>query len=169
VTLDRQVNNRVVFQGAAGALLYGRITMPGVERTMTPGALLAASLAWRVLDMNGDGTPFLILTGTFAGFIGATTGKNAPNGNYTAFDLRIGAVFGTVIPIGKASLRPYGVARLFGGPIVWSEGTTTLTGTDAYKHQLGGGATFVWKRLDFFIEGIALGERAMSAGLGVSF
>src|SRR5581483_9487001 len=107
VTLDRQISNRVVFQAAAGALLFGTIETPSIKRTMTPGALLAASLAWRVLDMNGDGTPFLILTGTFAGFIGATQGKGAPNGNYEAFDLRLGAVFGTVIPIGSASLRPY--------------------------------------------------------------
>jgi hypothetical protein len=169
VTLDRQLSNRVVFQAAAGALLYGTIKMPGVERTMTPGALLAASLAWRVLDMDGDGTPFLILTGTFAGFVGGTKGTNVPSGSYEAFDLRIGAVFGTVIPIGKASLRPYGVVRLFGGPIIWSEGSSTITGTDAYKHQLGGGATFVWKRLDVFVEGIAIGERAMAGGLGISF
>src|SRR5206468_2439566 len=98
ITLDRQISNRVVFQAAAGALLFGSIRTPGIERTMTPGALLAVSLAWRVLDMNGDGTPFLILTGTAAGFVGATQGKNVPNGNYEAFDVRIGAVFGTVIP-----------------------------------------------------------------------
>jgi hypothetical protein len=174
VTLDRQLSNRWVLQVAGGALLYGTIRMPNVDRLMNPGAVFAASVAWRVLDMNGTGTPFLILTGTFAGFIGSTAKLHAsdttvPNGSYSAFDLRIGAVFGTVIPLGKVSLRPYGVARVFGGPIFWSEGDTSVTGTDSFKHQLGGGATLVWNRFDVFVEAIGIGERAMSAGLGVSF
>jgi hypothetical protein len=163
-----------VFQVAAGALLFGSIRMPGVGRSMNPGGVFAVSVAWRVLDMQGNGTPFLLLTGTFAAFIGSTTrldarDVNVPTGDYKAFDLRIGAVLGTVIPIGKVSLRPYAVGRVFGGPIFWSEGTQSITGTDAYKHQLGGGATLVWNRFDVFIEGIAIGERAMSAGAGVSF
>lgn len=174
MTLDRQITNRVVFQVSGGALLYGSIRMPGIDRLMNPGAVVAASAAWRVLDMNGNGTPFLLLTGTLAGFFGSTTRFRASdtdvqNGSYTAFDLRIGAVFGTVIALGKVSLRPYGVARVFGGPILWNEGSTNLTGTDSYKHQLGGGATVVWNRFDVFIEAIAIGERAMSAGMGVSF
>lgn len=174
VTLDRQLSNRWVFQVAAGTLLYGTIRMPGVERAMNPGGVFAVSVAWRVLDMQGNGTPFLLLTGTFAGFIGSTTklhdrDANVPSGDYKAFDLRIGAVLGTVIPLGEVSLRPYGVARVFGGPIFWNEGATSLTGTDAYKHQLGAGATLVWNRFDVFVEGIAIGERAMSAGAGVSF
>ena len=64
----------------------------------------------------------------------------------------------------------YAAARLFGGPIFWKLQNDTVTGTDIYKYQLGAGASLVLaRRIDIFVEGVVLGERLVSAGLGVSY
>jgi len=167
-TLDRQVGERWVLQFAAGGFLTGAIGSYAARRTMLPGGVLAFSVAYRAIDQAGFGRPFLLFTGTIAGLIGATS-HPTENTDYEAFDLRVGAVLGTRIPLGKIALLPYVVGRLFGGPIFWTLDREHVTGTDAYKHQLGGGATLTVGRFDIFIEAIAVGERSMSAGAGVSF
>ena len=80
--------------------------------------------------------------------------------------MHVGAVVG--IPIARV-VTPYVVARAFGGPIAWRIDTASKTGTDAYHVQLGGGVSaLLFRRVDLFVEGIPLGERGVSAGLGVA-
>jgi hypothetical protein len=163
VTLDRQIGARWALQVGAGAFLTGQIG----DRSMDPGAVFAVSAAWRVLDQAGFGKPFLLLTTTLAGLVASSA--NPTRTGYQAFDLRLGAVLGTRVPLGRAALLPYAVGRVFGGPIFFSIDDKAVTGTDAYKHQLGAGATITFRRFDVFVEAIAMGERSMSAGLGVAF
>ena len=68
-------------------------------------------------------------------------------------------------------LAIYATARAFGGPIFYRYAGESVTGTDLYKYQVGGGLSIALpsRILDAFVEGIALGERGVAAGLGTSF
>jgi hypothetical protein len=67
-------------------------------------------------------------------------------------------------------LSPYVEARAFGGPAYWRVQGEDVQGTDAYHYQLGAGASLlIARRLDVFVEGVGLGERGVSTGLGLAF
>ena len=66
-------------------------------------------------------------------------------------------------------MSPYAAARVFGGPILWSEGDEHRLGTDRYHVQIAGGVSLRLGPVDVFAEGAPLGERSLSAGLGVSY
>ena len=171
-TLEIKLGKRFVLSFGAGALAYGTLGAGrAARREMRPGPVIAVSLAYTLVPQEEHGKPFVLLTGTLAG-LAASTAPDASGGDdvgYQAMDLRVGALVGTRVPLGSVSLVPYAVVRAFGGPILWKIGGASVTGTDAYKHQLGGGAIFAFGRFDAFIEAIAVGERALVGGLGVSF
>ena len=55
-------------------------------------------------------------------------------------------------------------------PVFWHDQGVLRGGTDIYHYQVGAGiAVSLLQRFDAFIEGAPLGERRISAGLGVSF
>lgn len=174
-TFEVKLGKRFVLSFGAGALAWGTLGAPSDKahpvREVRPGPVLAVSLAYTLVPQEEVGRPFVLLTGTFAGLITSTApdvGRRDDVG-YQAFDLRFGALVGTRVPLGRVALVPYAVARAFGGPILWSMGDASVLGTDAYKHQLGGGAIVSIGPVDAFIEGVAIGERALVGGLGVSF
>lgn len=179
-TLEIKLGKRFVLSFGAGALAYGTLgagsprigqDAGAVRREMRPGPVIAVSLAYTLVPQEEHGKPFVLLTGTLAG-LAASTAPDASGGGdvgYQAMDLRVGALVGTRVPLGSVSLVPYAVARAFGGPILWKIGGASVTGTDAYKHQLGGGAIVAFGRFDAFIEAIAVGERGLVGGLGLSF
>jgi hypothetical protein len=170
----------------AGALLTGSISSPrtGVHE-MSPGPLFAFTASWRVVEQKRYGLPFVLFSITGAGLFSQTKGPSAataPGGPpaptslsptvqtpYTAFDVRFAAVVGSTLGTGKVSATPYAVARLFGGPIFWNEAGESVTGTDTYKHQLGVGVATRLGPVDLFVEGVPVGERALTGGAGVSF
>lgn len=171
LTFEARLGRRFALSVAAGALAGGTLGAARAQRTMGPGPVLALSLAYTLVEQEAYGRPFVLLTGTLAG-VAATLGPEPGakgDAAYVAMDLRAGALVGTSLPLGRASLVPYAAVRAFGGPIVTALGGATVTGTDAYKHQLGGGAIFTYRRIDVFVEAIALGERAIIGGAGVSF
>jgi hypothetical protein len=85
--------------------------------------------------------------------------------SYTAFDLRVGVAAGYRV---SSVLSPYVVARAFGGPILWTVDGASARGTDLYKYQLGFGASVALsKSVDAQIEASAVGEQAITAGLGM--
>lgn len=159
---------------AGGALVHG-----AARDTIGPGFAAFAGVAKRVLDGRGA-APVIQITGTFS-FTHTLTrndgtrtdGTLAPGGRpdtprYTAFDFRFGAIvaktFGGVF-------TPYAVGRVFGGPVFWQLDGEHVVGTDLYKYQLGGGLSLALfdRRVDFFVEGVGLGERSVAAGLGTTF
>jgi hypothetical protein len=86
---------------------------------------------------------------------------------YTAIDVRLGGQLGVDI---AGVLRPYAVARAFGGPVFWSYAGEAVTGTDTHHYQLGAGlGVRLSRQLNAFAEGIPLGEQALSAGVGLAF
>ena len=63
---------------------------------------------------------------------------------------------------------PYAVGRLFGGPVFYKIDDVNRIGNDRYHFQLGaGGLIALGKRVDLFVEGVPLGEQALTGGIGV--
>jgi len=156
---------RWVLQLSAGVTVDGSLALPEATFDIEPGPLVAFGAAYSLIE----GKPFLTGTSTLS-FSTATThaGGIGSNGEgYQALDLRAGVLFGTTL---WDALSPYAVARVFGGPVFWRHKGSAVLGTDLYHYQLGAGlALGIGKRLSVFIEGIALGERALSGGAAVSF
>jgi hypothetical protein len=164
--------------GVAGGELT-RATSHGTARdTIGPGFAGFVGIAGRVIDGRGA-LPFVQLTATFSATHAIThtepatptpaepsTRSEAPR--FNAFDLRGGAIVGKTF---GDVFTPYVTARVFGGPIYWRFAGADVTGTDLYKYQLGGGLSLALfeRRLDFFVEGIGLGERGVASGVGTTF
>lgn len=93
-------------------------------------------------------------------------GREAPG--FTAFDLRAAVTAGWNL---GGWFVPFFSARAFGGPIFYRYEGEAVRGTDLYKYQLAGGlAVSLFRRaVDLFVEGVPLGERGFSAGVGTTF
>jgi hypothetical protein len=150
---------RLTFQGSAGATFEGVLRMADGEHAFKPGVLAAAGVSYRLLD----GPPFVMLTSLLSGSAAAThLNSQASSTGYEAFDLRVGAVGGiTLFDV----LSPYVLARTFGGPVFWHYRGRARIGTDVYHYQLGGGlALRIAKRVEILVEGVPLGEQAITFG-----
>lgn len=89
------------------------------------------------------------------------------NTRYLAFDLRLGAAVGVTL---FERFRPYALARIFGGPIFWSYRGESLTGTNIYKYQFGGGASVsIANGVSVFAEGVFPGKQALQGALDLPF
>jgi hypothetical protein len=153
-------------QLSLGAITSGTMSFVGSSHRFNAGLSIALSASYRMLEENPK-RPFAILTGTF-GYAAAKTQEPArASVAYNAFDLRLGAAVGKTF---ADLFAVYLTARVFGGPIFWKLRDEAVTGTDLYKYQLGMGASVSpLKHVDLFIEGIPVGERALSFGGGVSY
>lgn len=164
----------------AGGVAGGTLVHGFARDAVGPGLATSLGAAYRVYDGKGF-LPFVQLSGTLSfTHMGTRTddrgtrtdGSASPSGASTpafnAGDARIGAIVGETF--GEV-FTPYVTARVFGGPIAWKYDGEAVTGTDLYKYQVGGGfsVALFHRRLDFFAEGIALGERGIAAGLGTTF
>jgi hypothetical protein len=130
-----------------------------------PGLTGFAGVGARVVEEK-DAWPFVQVTATLSTSHAITRG--ATRERYTAVDVRIGAMAGKTI---EGTLTPYVLARAFGGPVYWRIEGERVTGTDLYKYQLGAGLSLslFQRRLDVFVEGVALGERGVATGIGTTF
>jgi hypothetical protein len=153
-----------VFEGSIGVLPIGSLALNHVNYTFNPSFLAALSATYRLLPEKGA-LPFIFLTGTLAGLVGSTRAQDASTQDFDALDLRIGAVVGKhVTPHGSAYLA----GRAFGGPVSWRVEGSTVNGTDVYHYQVGLGAAYAFGPAHVFVEGIPLGERAITAGFGAA-
>jgi hypothetical protein len=140
-------------EGGLGAILGG--TLGGYD--VSPGFSVVAAGSWLAL-YEGEVRPFVLLS-LSASVSTATTDV----GRVTAVDLRGGVVVGKTF---FERLTPYLVARVFGGPVSWNG----LTGGDQHHYTIGGGATLrLPGGFDVLAEGMALGERSVAIGVGLSF
>lgn len=155
---------RLGIQASAGATFAGRLHMADGDHDFTPGPVVAAGVGYRLIE----GRPFLILTSLLSASA-ARTRPGAQPGNstgYEALDLRLGVLAGTTL---FDVLSPYLLARVFGGPVFWRYQGHAQTGTDVYHYQLGAGlALQLAKPVELFLEGVPLGEQALSLGLSVA-
>jgi hypothetical protein len=166
---DYRLSPTTTFGGGVGAGTGGLITVGARRFQVQPGWEVTLSYSRQLLDGRG-GRPFLIL-GISGGASGArtrdegyvSTTEGATAGLY-AFDVRGG------LTIGKTfwnRISPYAAARVFGGPVFWSYGGSSVLGGDQYHFQMGIGLVAALGRgFDAFVEGIGAGERALTLGVG---
>ena len=164
-SLAYQPTRRWTLQAAAGGVFGGRLSTPTGDYDFSPGATAAVGAAWRAVEGS---RPFVVLTSTLSGSFASTRLEGVgPSTGYQAFDLRLGGLVGTTI---AQVLKPYAVARVFGGPVFWRYQGAAVTGGDAHHYQLGAGLTVVIAgRVSLFAEGIPLGERSLAGGAALTF
>lgn len=168
-TLDVRVSDRWTLQGGLGAVLAGSLATEGRHFDVKPGWLFSVGAGYRILDGQGA-APFLLGSVSYAMSFSHTQEAglpDAPRASLTTGDVRLGLAVGKTF---FEVLSPYVVARVFGGPVSWKLGDETLTGGDKYHYQVGAGlALVIARRIDAFVEGVPLGERRYSFGVGFSF
>jgi hypothetical protein len=157
-----------------GAGIGGLLTVGPRRFRVLPGWELTFTYSHRFLDGRGK-LPFLVL-GLSAGGSGASTreeihaaGVPVTPGTeiFYAFDFRAG------ITLGKTfwdTLSPYAAARVFGGPVLWRYDDKPVNGSDKWHFQVGAGLVIsLAQGFDVFVEGVPLGERAVTLGGGKTF
>ena len=146
-----------------GATFAGALTLPDGKHEFLPGPSVSLGVASRFLDAPS----YFALITVVASFSANRTELGAAHESYTAYDLRLGAEFGLNL---VNVLHPYVLTRAFGGPVYWTYAGESVTGTDVHHYQVGAGlAAALPGRLSLFVEGVPLGERAISGGLGLAF
>jgi hypothetical protein len=153
---------KLVLQLSAGAAFGGSLQAPNGEHQFSPGPTGAFGVGYRAFD---NGRYFLLLTGSLSFAHARTQLQEEPKEAYTALDLRLGAEAGVQL----ANLfRPYAVLRGFGGPVFWHYESESVTGNDVHRYQVGAGlGVRISSSLSLTAEGIPLGERAVSLGVGL--
>ncbi len=165
-SFGRRFGKRVSLRLSAGALLGGRFSGEGFDYDVAPGWLVAVSGSYQLFGDPGR-TPFLIGTLTFGTSGTHTTQRGGTeHTSLSATDLRVGAMFGYTF---WKRLSPYAALRAFGGPVAWHHEGLSYTGTDRHHYTLGGGVgVSLPLGFDLRVDGSALGERSVSAGLALS-
>jgi hypothetical protein len=165
-SLSYAPSRQVTLHGALGATLGGELDMPAAQYRLSAGPIGALGASWRAFERGrafGALTAMLSVSSTATRLAGTTDATV----RYTAFDLRLGAVAGATF---FDRLSPYALGRVFGGPVFWHYQGAAVTGTDTHHYQLGAGVAFLLaRRLDFYAEGVPLGERALSVGASFAF
>jgi hypothetical protein len=150
---------RLALQASAGLGFGGELRFSDVSYEFSVGPTMAAGVVYTLLE----GRPFVALSGVLSAAFARTRAAGEATQSYSAIDLRAGLIAGTVL---LDVLVPYAVVRAFGGPVLWQG----RTGTDVHHYQLGAGLTFrplEW--LSVSLEGVPLGEKALSAGASTAF
>jgi hypothetical protein len=157
-------SSKLLLQVGAGAAVAGRLVVANQTYDFSPGPLASLGADYRVLD---SGRMFVMLTSALAFSAARTRLGDAPTAGYQALDLRLGSELGVQL---AQVFRPYALARVFGGPVFWRYQGKGVTGSDTHHYQLGAGLAFrLSKNFNAFVEGVPLGERALSLGGGVVF
>jgi hypothetical protein len=162
-TLAYLPSPRLILQAGAGATLGGSLTLPDGQHDFSPGPTADIGADWRVFDNRRT---FVLLTSALSFSAARTHLGDQGSVGYQAFDLRLGGQLGVDI---AHIFQPYVVVRAFGGPVYWDYMGKAVTGTDAHHYQVGAGAGLrLSKIVNLFVEGIPLGERAVSLGASVA-
>ncbi|MEO6601281.1 MAG: hypothetical protein ABIQ16_15495 [Polyangiaceae bacterium] len=154
---------RLVLQAGVGVAFGGSLMLPDGKYEFSPGPTGLLGADFRAYD---DGRYFVLLTSALSVAAARTHLGGDASVGYQAFDLRLGSEVGVQL---ADIFRPYVVARVFGGPVYWRYQGEAVTGTDTHHYQVGAGAGLsVAKAVNLFVEGIPLGERALSFGVGLA-
>lgn len=163
-TLDYRLDKSSALTFGGGGLLAGNLRS-GSNYILTSGPALMLGYSFGFLKETSS-IPFGVLSVT-GSFVHTQTRPEAgffeQNSGYTALDARAGLVVGKTL---FERLSVYATGRLFGGPAFWSLNNESKVGTDLYHYQVGGGLIVRGPAgLGIYGEGIALGERGVTAGL----
>jgi hypothetical protein len=169
LSFDYRLSDATTLSIGGGAGTTGFIATKGGRHDILPGWMVTASYARRLVD--GYGAEPFVLFGISGGVSGGATrpfGSLSPESTpLYSFDVRAALTVGKTI-LGVVS--PYATAKLFGGPVFWKLAGMPLVGGDRYHYQVGAGLVVALPRgMDLFAEAVPFGERALTAGGGVSF
>ncbi|NUO52093.1 MAG: hypothetical protein HOV80_24845 [Polyangiaceae bacterium] len=150
-----------------GGLALGSLVTERERYDVDAGWIGAAGLSWSVLSEDQD-LPYVVLSAllgaTRASVRSQTIDGPAGLGSYLGLDFRFGATVGKTF---FGWLSPYASARVFGGPVIWSQGEASKLGSDRFHVQGAVGAVFILpEHLDLFIEGSPGGEQGGFGGIG---
>lgn len=168
---------RLSVQLGAGAA-DGALSNDSSRHDLESGWTAMASSSYRLLDADGF-VPFLIPGIDFSLVHAATVERDnpeAPRGRFEALELRLGVLVGTRLL--DDMLGPYTGARYSGGPVQWSRGTEEQRGMNRRKYEVPVGMLVgpvspkglgPIRAVDGFIEGVVLGQRGVTVGVGYGF
>ncbi len=167
IAVSYRATDRLTLQLSAGALIAGDINTSAASSRLRPGWVAAAGISWQLLD-GASGRPFSTVAGTLAASSAPTVRVDTKaQATLTSLDVKGTAIIGKTF---AGRFSPYVGAALFGGPVFWAIDGASVTGTDKFHYQVLAGMSVALPRaLDLFVEGSALGERSLAAGLGASF
>lgn len=154
----------LALEAGYGVAFGGSLTLPDGRYDFAPGPTAFLGAAWHVVDAP---SAFVVLTSVLSFSAARTHRDDGPSIPYEAFDLRLGGEAGLNL---SRVLHPYVLARVFGGPVYFRYAGDAVTGTDIHHYQLGLGSSVAFgSRVSALVEGVPLGEHAVSAGMSVAF
>jgi hypothetical protein len=155
-------------QGSLGVVIGGSLDGQLGNYRLEPGFLASASASYTFVDGSGP-WPYVAASFTVGVATAATYDQAdaALRSQFTALDFRLSGV------IGKRLFDfwlPYAGVAVFGGPVFFSPGGQSLTGSDQHHFRLSVGSSFsLPAHLEAFVEVGFLGEQNLLVGLGYAF
>ncbi len=146
-------------------MLDGALEADGRTHEIAPGLLAGVGLArqWQRGNWFATGTLGFSASRVTTGESGSRDPQLRPQRTgLVATDLRAGAMAGRTF----GPISPYVLARVFGGPVLWTLDDEDVTGTDIYKFQLGAGLSLATRvGIAVTLDLSLVGERAASLGV----
>lgn len=167
VSFGRRLGDRTSLIASLGLLAGGSLEGEGQRFAVKPGFLASFTGGYRLFG-GADGQLFGVTTLSM-GFSRASVEDDRTGDTQTlsASDLRVGAELGATL-FGR--LRPFALARAFGGPVQVQIAGRDRVGSDRRHFALGFGVgTDAGRGLDLRFEAALLGERAFVWGAAYSF
>lgn len=170
---DFLLSPSVLLSVGAGGVFFGKLELPpslrrGDDRSLVPGWIASFAATFRVVKDEGA-LPYVLLSASASALRSAIREQPAElpgvRGSYTGIDLRFGVTVGKTF---ADVVSPYVAARVFGGPVIWTEQDDEL-GSDLYHFQPALGLSLVLPaHLDLFAECQPWFERGFTVGVGLS-
>jgi hypothetical protein len=159
---------RWTFELGLGALASGELSRKDATFSLQPGLVSTLGGSYRLLDSEGA-RPFVVASLSVAYAHSRSELDDAPapvRASYDALDFRLGGLVGWNL---FRLLSTYALVRAFGGPVYWTFQGDSVVGTDTHHYQVGAGAVLrLGHNFDVYVEGVPLGEQAITAGMGLS-
>ena len=166
VSVTRQLGRAWSVTAGAGAVVSGSITAGGVDYVMDPGWLARLGATWLPVDGSGP-WPFVAVSASLAASGVNTTAPDGSKAPLTSLDAGLSVSAGKAI---AGIVAPYVGAKVFGGPVFWTIGGASTTGTDVAHWQVAFGvAANLPLGIDVLVEWAPFGAHSAVGQVGFAF
>jgi hypothetical protein len=166
VSVSRQLGRDWTISAGAGAVVSGSIQAAGIDYRMDPGWLARLGATWMAVDGTGP-WPFVALSASLAASGVRTVAPDGTSAPLTSIDAGLSASVGKSI---AGVVAPYVGAKVFGGPVFWTLGGASTTGTDVAHWQVAfGAAASLPFGIDLLVEWAPFGAHSAVAQVGWAF